>query len=163
MEIKPTTTVCITDGACKQGIYCGAGVIIIDQQTGKIISEHSKYTGEGTNNQSEYWALEYGLEIAESYAREKNSGSILILSDSRLIIEQLNGVFTIKQPELKKLHNKIKIEIGRLRAEGFEVKLDCISREYTVRADELASEAARQAKMTDTEQKYPFLLQINKQ
>lgn len=161
MEIK-NSVVCIVDGSNKQGTYCGAGAVLIDPETGTILEEHSKYTGEGTNNHSEYKAVGFGLEKAEEYARQYGMTKILILSDSKLIVEQLNGVFKIKQAGLKPLHNEVKEELARLRDEGFEITLDQVSREYTHRADELASEEALKGSTKGTEEKYSFLQALKK-
>lgn len=155
--------VTIADGACKRGQHCGAGVLLVNPENGSIIEEHAKYTGEGTNNYSEYKAVLFAIEKAEEYAREKDIRKITILTDSALIVEQLNGVFKIKQRNLKPLHEEVTEEIERLRNEGWNIIIDQVSREYTLRADEIASEEALKAMSTSTEKKYPFLSALKKE
>jgi len=153
----------IADGANKRGKYCGAGVLLVNPDNGQILETHSKYTGEGSNNISEYWAVKFGLEKAEEYAREHDINKITILTDSALIVEQLNGKFKIKQATLKPIHAQVKENIDRLRSEGFVITLDQVSREYTVKADELAGEEALKAMSTGSEEKYPFLQKLKEQ
>ena len=52
-------------------------------------------TGNGTNNRAEYQALIYALAIAQSVEDD-----ILIKSDSKLIVEQVNGNWKVKDQKL---------------------------------------------------------------
>lgn len=53
--------------------------------------------GEGTNNQAEYLAL-YG---ALHYAQIDRATDIVIKSDSKLVVEQVNGNWKVKNQQLK--------------------------------------------------------------
>ena len=52
-------------------------------------------TGNGTNNRAEYQALIYALAIAQSI-----EDNIVIKSDSKLIVEQVNGNWKVKDTKL---------------------------------------------------------------
>jgi len=54
-----------------------------------------------TNNQAEYLAI---LETLKNFPR----GDLIIYSDSLLIVNQLNGVYKIKNEKLKKLAREIR-------------------------------------------------------
>jgi len=113
----------------------GAGYVIKDM-SGNIIKEGNKYLGNYlTNNQAEYKALIYGLNMCMSVCR----GKIHVLSDSELLIKQLTGIYRIHNQKLKDLLIKIK-NLERL----FEkVEYSHINREKNKRADELANAAIK--------------------
>jgi len=104
--------------------------------SGNIIKEGNKYLGNYlTNNQAEYKALIYGLNMCMSVCR----GKIHVLSDSELLIKQLTGIYRIHNQKLKDLLIKIK-NLERL----FEkVEYSHINREKNKRADELANAAIK--------------------
>ena len=69
------------DGGTRGMVIC-----LHDPQRQKYILKRRK--GATTNNDLEYLAIIYGIEYAKKYySRDK----ILILSDSRLAVKQING------------------------------------------------------------------------
>ncbi|MHA1996426.1 MAG: reverse transcriptase-like protein [Candidatus Hodarchaeales archaeon] len=54
--------------------------------------------------QAEYQAIIKALEIAKEYTNE----SIILASDSELVIKQLNGEYKVKNPHLRILYRKVK-------------------------------------------------------
>lgn len=79
------------------------GVILLDMED-NVVKKSSKYLGETTNNQAEYQALQEGLALAQ------NSGvkELEVYMDSELIVKQINGLYKIKNPDLKLLYDDIK-------------------------------------------------------
>src|SRR4030042_2578444 len=73
----------------------GAGGIIFDEN-GKALAKLSEYLGRTTNNVAEYSALVLTLEKAVDFQAEE----ITIYSDSNLLVQQLNGLFKIKNMQL---------------------------------------------------------------
>ena len=57
------------------------------------------YLGSSTNNQAEYEALIAALEFAAKVSAEE----VVCYLDSELVTKQLNRVYSVKSPQLKKL------------------------------------------------------------
>jgi len=84
----------------------------------KIIKQSSKFLGIKTNNQAEYNAIIFALWCIKTKELE-------IISDSELVIRQLNGKYKINEKHLQRLYNKIqnlsknrKIKFSHLRREN---------------------------------------------
>ena len=108
----------------------GLGVVIKDA-SGKVVAEISEAIGHATNNVAEYSAVKRALERA----RELGATEVEIVSDSKLLVEQLNGRFKVKNPTLQRFHAEV-----RAVARGFtSVTYRHVRREYNVRADELVN------------------------
>jgi probable phosphoglycerate mutase len=67
-----------------------------------------EYPGKTTNNEAEYLSLINGLKAilrkAEREARDPRGISVTILSDSKLVVEQVSGRWKVKHDGLKPLH-----------------------------------------------------------
>ena len=68
-----------------------------------MIGEGGVYLGVTTNNQAEYHGLRVGLENAI----QKGIRNIECKLDSTLVVNQLNGVYKIKNRDLWPLHERI--------------------------------------------------------
>ena len=109
---------------------CGSGYVIYKDN--EIIKEgHKMVSEENTNNYAEYMALILGLE----YAVENNIQDLLILGDSKLVINQVNGIFQCKSENLVPLYNKVKTFLSKLK----EYKCEHILRDKNKVADKLAN------------------------
>lgn len=110
----------------------GIGVILIDNDV--IIKEISKkLDGVGTNNEAEYHALIEGLQQAIHLGWK----DVCVQGDSRLVINQVTGLWSISAENLKKLNNVAKDLINNLN----HVELKWIEREKNSKADYAASKA----------------------
>ncbi len=110
----------------------GYGVAVTDS-TGKRIAEISEYLGHKTNNYAEY----SGLLGALDYCLKHEERALKIISDSELMVKQLNGEYKVKSPELKLLYDRAQTMIRQLdwfRAEH-------VLREKNKDADRLANDA----------------------
>lgn len=90
------------DGGCIGGNPGGAAVgsWIIRGPDQKIVEQGAKLIckGEGaTSNVAEWGGLVHGLERLHSYTQ----GMILIRGDSQLVVNQVKGVYQVKQEHLK--------------------------------------------------------------
>jgi len=62
------------------------------------------YLGVTTNNQAEYQALKYGLEEA----RRMGVRTVHVYMDSLLVVNQMLGIFKVKNRDLWPIHSAIK-------------------------------------------------------
>src|SRR5260370_31402158 len=79
------------------------GVVLCDKR-GKVLQEASKTIGDRTNNQAEYEALLMALDLAH----QRKAKHLKCHADSELLVYQLQGVYRIKNVELKLLAEKVK-------------------------------------------------------
>lgn len=80
-----------------------SGFVVLDMAD-KILARDGSYLGKTTNNQAEYHALKLGLEKA----LELNAKSIDVYMDSQLVINQMKGIYKVKNRELLPVHLAIK-------------------------------------------------------
>lgn len=76
---------------------------------GKRISTFRKDIGIGTNNEAEYKAVIQALELVPELKKTYSFSSIQISSDSSLLVNQLNGVFKVKNENIRSFIFKIRI------------------------------------------------------
>ncbi len=119
------------DGGSRGNPGPAACAYIIYDDAGNIRQKCGKYLGTATNNEAEYWAVLEALrhpELAE--------GSHLnFYLDSLLVVNQLNGLWKIKEPRLKELFLKVKELSSSLK-----VFYSYIPREQNRPADALVNE-----------------------
>ena len=122
-----------TDGASRGNPgHSGAGAVIMDS-SGITIKEVFEYLGIQTNNYSEYSALELVLLSAIELGIHK----IKILTDSKLVVEQVSGNWKVKNQNLLIIHSRI-IELLK----NFDsVSIIHILRKLNTHADSLANKA----------------------
>lgn len=92
----------------------GIGIYIKDDKKNVLLKKGERI-GETTNNVAEYLAVVRALEWFRENVSQENLENIYFKVDSSLVVNQLNGLFKIKEPHLKELVLKIKIleqEIG---------------------------------------------------
>jgi len=127
------------DGASKGNPgEAGAGIWIADGE-GKKIFAMSRYLGHRTNNEAEYWALLLGLREVKRLGGE----SVRIFTDSELVQRQLNGLYRVKNPNLKILH----ASAMRHLQEFSSYVVESIPREENREADRLANLAVKKGRL----------------
>lgn len=102
--VKINKVIINTDGACWGNPGPGAIGAILKDTKGKVIASISKAIGQTTNNQAEYQAMIAALETA----LELGAGNIEVLSDSELMVRQINGEYRVKNVSIKPLYQRIK-------------------------------------------------------
>ena len=107
------------------------GVIVRDAK-GEIIAELSDYLGIQTNNYAEYSGLLAALDFA---VREKHS-SLKVLSDSELLVRQMQGRYKVKSPGLIDLYDRARALVRKL--EHFSI--EHVLRQYNREADSLVNQ-----------------------
>ncbi|MBI3474294.1 MAG: ribonuclease HI family protein [Acidobacteria bacterium] len=137
---KPATsahTAHIDGGARGNPGPAGYGVVIQDA-AGRTVAELSEYLGHQTNNYAEY----QGLIGVLRYATGNGIKSLKVVSDSELMVRQMNGIYKVKNPDLRKLHDEAQQMVRKL--DHFEIRH--AMREHNVDADRLANEAMDRGK-----------------
>ena len=109
----------------------GIGVVLTDAG-GRTLAEIAEGIGPATNNVAEYRAAIAGL----STAAERGATTVMLRSDSRLLIEQLAGRFRVKHPTLQRLHEEATALMKRFE----HVALEHVPREHNADADRLAND-----------------------
>jgi ribonuclease HI len=107
-----------------------------------LYKTYSEFIGEGTNNIAEYKAVIFALQKAKSILgkdKAKNT-EIEIRSDSKLLVNQLNGKYKIKEENLKLLF----VDIWNLMQDFKSVKFKHINREENKIADAILNETLDQ-------------------
>ena len=92
------------DGGARGNPGPAASGYVIKDADDKILEEGGLYVGETTNNQAEYRAVVLALEKAAKFKPER----IDFYLDSQLIVHQMNGVYKIKNTELKPVAENVK-------------------------------------------------------
>jgi len=106
---------------------------LIQAADGSVIAELSEFLGLKTNNFAEYSGLLGCLE----FALQNGYRRLRVVSDSELMVKQIQGKYQVKSPDLKPLYEEAKRRIAKL--EGFEISHAL--RHKNKDADRLANEA----------------------
>lgn len=98
-----------------------------------VVAELSRGIGQTTNNVAEYRAVIEGLKMAV----EHRPSSLVLRSDSQLLVRQLSGVYRVKSPRMRPLYRTAQEVLEVLP----EVRIEHIPREQNRHADRLANQA----------------------
>jgi ribonuclease HI len=102
-----------------------SGIVILDME-GTVIEAFGVYLGITTNNQAEYLAIKYALEAIAKYEPKRVHAKM----DSELACKQLNGIYRVKNPDLKPIY----LEIKQL-AMQYDITFEHVYREFNKLAD----------------------------
>src|SRR6185312_8379882 len=92
----------------------GYGALIQDHE-GMVVAELSEFLGIRTNNYAEY----SGLLACLQYALDHHHPRLRVVSDSELMVKQIQGKYKVNSPDLKPLWQEARSRIARL--EAFEI------------------------------------------
>lgn len=121
------------DGACRGNPGpAGSGAALLNED-GHVVAEAMKYLGHGTNNVAEYTALIIGLEKA----LEHEVDDLEVRMDSKLVVEQMNNRWKVRDAKLLPLAARARALLARLPKVGIRH----IPREQNGIADALANRA----------------------
>lgn len=116
-----------TDGGSRGNPGDSACAYAICKQDDSLVEKAGFYLGMATNNQAEYYGMKHGLERARDLGIDKVS----VLSDSQLVVNQMKGLYKVKNQELAPLHQDV-AEIARSFG---EVSFTYVPRELNKIAD----------------------------
>src|SRR5581483_6175067 len=89
------------DGAAR-GNPGPAAFAFVMREGNKLIAENAECLGRTTNNVAEYTALVRAL----TRAAEMGLRRLLIYSDSELLVKQMNGVYRVKNADLREFYEE---------------------------------------------------------
>jgi ribonuclease HI/pterin-4a-carbinolamine dehydratase len=91
-----------------------SGFVLLDMEDRVLVSK-GIYLGVTTNNQAEYQALKSGMEEALSRGVQR----LHVFMDSMLVVNQMKGIFKVKNRDLWPIHDAIKQAVGRFKHVDF--------------------------------------------
>jgi ribonuclease HI/pterin-4a-carbinolamine dehydratase len=103
-----------------------SGYVLLDADD-TVIFEKGVYLGITTNNQAEYQSLRMGLEEAKRFGVQE----VAVYMDSLLVINQMKGIFKVRNRDLWPIHEAIK----ELAAQFKKVTYTHVPRELNKLAD----------------------------
>ena len=119
------------DGAARGNPGPAAFAYVITR-TGQPVIEEAGRLGTATNNLAEYTALVRALERAATLSADR----LLIRSDSELLVKQMNGLYRVKNEQLRELHEQATELLRRFPS----VSIVHVPRAQNNRADRLCNE-----------------------
>ncbi|MFW6133506.1 MAG: ribonuclease HI family protein [Planctomycetota bacterium] len=134
MGSRPLRVRIYTDGGARGNPGpAAAGYVLVDADDDRTLLEAGHFLGRATNNVAEYRAIIAALEAAARLGAVQAD----VLSDSELIVRQMNGQYRVKNAGLKPLHERV-----RRLEKGFDrVAYAHVRRESNTRADRLVNRA----------------------
>ena len=122
-----------TDGGARGNPGPAAYAYVLEAEDGTVLASEGKTIGVATNNVAEYRGLVAGLEKAVELAVPE----VEVLSDSELMVKQMQGEYRVKNEALRDLS----VEAGRLARRLTKVEYRHVRREHNELADRLVNEA----------------------
>lgn len=107
---------------------------MIEDEDGTRLRTFHRYIGGATNNQAEYHALIDGLKAIADWKPD----TLEVYLDSKLVVEQVNGKWRVKEPGLKELHEQA---LELLKPYGDRVSVRHVDRSQNKGADKLVNMA----------------------
>ena len=119
-----------TDGGSRGNPGPAAVGVVIKESSGKLIHQFGQAIGKATNNIAEY----QGVVVALEYLLEQNLklGAIHFFLDSTLVVNQLSGLWKIKDANLREKVIKVRELEGALNC---PINYTAVSREKNTQAD----------------------------
>ena len=122
-----------TDGGARGNPGPAAYGYVLETEDGTVLDARGETIGVATNNVAEYRALIAGLEKAVELGVEE----LEVVSDSELLVKQMQGEYKVKNEALRELNdeaNFLERKLGRVRYKA-------VRREHNELADKLVNEA----------------------
>lgn len=106
----------VDGGGMYEDRHANIGVVLIDQATGEICVEYGYSIGRATNNEAEYSAVLSAIYVAQ----ELGATELEVRSDSKLIVNQLNGEWRVHESHLKHYFEEVRQEADKLDKFGIQ-------------------------------------------
>ena len=122
-----------TDGGARGNPGPAAYGYVLEAEDGTVLDARGETIGVATNNVAEYRALIAGLEKAV----ELGIDELQVVSDSELLVKQMQGEYRVKNEALRELNdeaNSLERKLGRVRYKA-------VRREHNELADKLVNDA----------------------
>jgi ribonuclease HI len=93
------------DGACRHTRNLASAAWVIYSPSGQLLSSGGSCLGPSTNNLAEYSAV---IELLVD-ALHHDIDHLIVKLDSQLVVSQLNGIYSIRNPMLLRKYLRIKL------------------------------------------------------
>jgi mutator protein MutT len=131
-DVNDTTSMIVySDGGSRGNPGPSASAYVVMNASKEILAQGHVYLGLTTNNQAEYHGVRLGLEKALELGAKK----IDFRSDSMLVVNQMNGIYAIRNRELWPIYERIK----ELTSQFDKVTFTHVRRELNSLADGLVN------------------------
>lgn len=131
-EVANSATVYV-DG-CSRGNPGPAGVgYYIVGENGAVLDQGGEFIGFATSRVAEYYALKVGCERAIRLGLK----SVRFVSDNLMLVNQMNGIYKVKNQDLRPIYEDVQGMLGKFGAYAFMH----VAREQNTIADRKANEA----------------------
>jgi ribonuclease HI len=124
-----------TDGGSRHNPGPAASAYVIQEETGRVVHQAGHFLGQATNNQAEYQAVVLSLEWLTQNKFANTSLDYFL--DSLLVVNQLSGLYKVKDRQLSGLVLKIH---QLIKTGGFLVRYHYVPREQNTDADFLVNQ-----------------------
>ena len=136
-NVKDTTKLVVySDGGSRGNPGPSAAGYVVMNTSDEVIEQGGQYLGLTTNNQAEYHGVRLGLEKA----LEMGARTVDFRSDSMLVVNQMNGIYSIKNRELWPIYERIQALVGQFE----RVTFTHVRREFNSLADGLVNKTLNQ-------------------
>ena len=132
------------DGASRGNPGPAAYAVVVENDDGTPRESFFRTLGKTTNNVAEY----EGLLAALEYALHQGARRLKVISDSELLVRQIQGRYKVKNEGLKPLVERARALIARLHS----FSIEHVRRERNSEADRLANQALDSAEMNGVNQ-----------
>ena len=122
-----------TDGGSRGNPGPAAAGFTLADSSGTQLQAKAFYLGQATNNVAEYT----GIIKALNAAKQIGAKSLMVFSDSELLVKQINGQYKVKSENIRPLFRQTTDLLGEFR--NWEVRY--IPRDKNKEADRLVNQA----------------------
>lgn len=123
----PKHVILYADGGSRGNPGPSAAGYVIEDEQGQVLTSWNKYLGITTNNQAEY----HGLIAALEWCKEKQVQDVEVRLDSLLVVNQMKGIFKVKNRDLWTLYETAKT----LKSAFKQIRFTHVPRALNARAD----------------------------
>jgi len=135
--MKTRKLLVFADGGSRGNPGPAAIGFLVKDETEKVLVRQRKRIGRATNNVAEYTAVIEALKwLSNRFSKEK--ALIIFFLDSQLVVNQLNGLYKIKNAALRNLIIKIRQLENKI---GGDISYQHIPRVQNQEADTLVNQA----------------------
>lgn len=127
-----------SDGGARGNTGKAAAAFWVEKKGREIFSK-SVFLGETTNNIAEYRGVILGLGwlVKNQTALKREVTDVEFCLDSELVANQINGLYRVKNLNIKKLYDEVNLLIRKIH---FKILFKNISRGKNIRADFLVNQ-----------------------
>lgn len=139
-NFAPADTLRVFADASVKADMTGLGLVVKNTR-GAVTAWRGRRTVAMSCNEAEYAAVIFALEHALEEGASSGARSVVVHSDSRLVVEQMQGAIGVKSEALRPLHARAKALARRFSA----IRFVHIPRGQNELADAMAEEACHDA------------------